>query len=103
MQAQLFPGLKQSVIRCGADRTEVYLPLLHGKNIVLVANPTSRVGKVHLLDTLIHSDISVKRVFAPEHGFRGEGEAGAKIQDNLDPVTGIPVVSLYGNHKKPTP
>jgi uncharacterized protein YbbC (DUF1343 family) len=103
MQAQLFPGLNQSVIRCGADRTEVYLPLLHGKNIVLVANPTSRVGKVHLLDTLIHSDISVKRVFAPEHGFRGEGEAGAKIQDNLDPVTGIPVVSLYGNHKKPTP
>ncbi len=102
LQAQLFPGLKQSVITCGADRTDTYLKTILGKGIGLVANPTSRVGSVHLLDTLIRSGVRIKRVFAPEHGFRGEDEAGATIKDGLDPVTGIPVVSLYGKHKKPT-
>ncbi len=102
-EAQIFPGLRQSAVTCGAGRTGEYLDLVRGKNIGLVANPTSRIGQVHLLDTLVRSGIKVAKVFAPEHGFRGEGEAGAKISDGLDPVTGIPVVSLYGNHKKPTP
>ncbi len=103
MQAQLIPGLKQSKILCGADRTEMYLNLIKGKNIGVVANPTSRVGPVHLVDTLVHSGVRVIKVFAPEHGFRGEEEAGAVILNRLDSVTGIPVISLYGNHKKPTP
>ncbi len=103
IEAQILTGLKQSEVRCGADRTEVYLRMVSGRAIGLVANPTSRIGAVHLLDTLVRSGVNVKKVFAPEHGFRGEEEAGAKILDGLDPVTGIPVVSLYGNHKKPTP
>lgn len=103
IQAQLIPGLKQSNILCGADRTDAYLNLIKGKNIGVVANPTSRVGSVYLIDTLIRSGVRVIKIFAPEHGFRGEGEAGASILDGLDPVTGIPVISLYGNHKKPTP
>lgn len=100
--SQILPGLKKSVVKCGADRTELYMSLLLGKGVGLVANPSSRIGPVHLLDTLLHSGISVSKVFAPEHGFRGEEEAGALIQGGLDPVTGVPVISLYGKHKKPT-
>lgn len=103
LQSQTIQGLKQSGIACGADRTSVYLDLIKGRNVGLVANPTSRVGSVHLLDTLLHSGVRVLKVFAPEHGFRGEGEAGAEIRDGRDSVTGLPVISLYGNHKKPTP
>ncbi len=103
LQAQLMPILKQSRVSCGADRTDAYLKLILGKSIGLVSNPSSRVGKIHLLDTLLGSGVTVKKVFAPEHGFRGEGEAGAALQDGLDPKTGIPVVSLYGKHKKPAP
>lgn len=103
IQAQSVPFLKLSRIKCGADRTEAYFSVLRGKNIGLVSNPTSRVGSVHLVDTLVHSGMKVMKIFAPEHGFRGEGEAGATINNGLDPVTGIPVISLYGKHKKPTP
>lgn len=103
IQAQLFPGLKQSQVVCGAERMGLYLPGIAGKNIGLVANPTSRVGPLHLLDTLLRSGVHVQKVFAPEHGFRGEEEAGATIQDGKDPMTGIQVISLYGRHKKPTP
>jgi uncharacterized protein YbbC (DUF1343 family) len=103
IRAQLIPGLKQSDIVCAADRMDSYLNLIKGKNVGIVANPTSRVGRAHLVDTLVRSGVTVVRVFAPEHGFRGEEEAGAVIRDGIDPVTGIPVVSLYGNHKKPTP
>lgn len=101
--AQVYPGLNLSAVRCGADRTEAYMDLIRGKSCGVVANPTSRIGPAHLVDTLLHSGVRVVRVFAPEHGFRGEEEAGATIRDGLDPVTGISVVSLYGNHKKPTP
>jgi uncharacterized protein YbbC (DUF1343 family) len=100
--AQIIPGLKQSVILCGADRTDAYLGLISGKRIGLVANPASRIGRTHLLDSLLHSGILVKKVFAPEHGFRGEEEAGATIMGGIDQLTGITVVSLYGDHKKPT-
>jgi len=102
IQAQLIPGLKKSDIVCGAERMD-YLDLIRGKKIGVVANPTSRVGSVHLVDTLIRSGISIKKIFAPEHGFRGESEAGELIPGGLDRMTGIPVISLYGNHKKPTP
>jgi uncharacterized protein YbbC (DUF1343 family) len=101
-EGQIVPGLKQSRISCGAERTGMYLSLINGLRIGLVANPTSRIGTVHLLDTLIRSGVNVKKVFAPEHGFRGEGEAGAKITDGVDSATGIRVVSLYGKHKEPT-
>jgi uncharacterized protein YbbC (DUF1343 family) len=102
LEAQLIPGLKQSGVLCGADRTDTYMKMIKGKKIGVVANPTSRVGQAHLIDTLVHSGVSVVKIFAPEHGFRGEEEAGGTISNGLDPVTGIAVVSLYGSHKKPT-
>ncbi len=87
----------------GAQKLSEYLPLLKGKKIAVVANQTSMVGDVHLVDKLLSSKIDVKQVFAPEHGFRGEAGPGDKVDSGKDVVTGIKVVSLYGSHKKPKP
>ncbi len=86
----------------GAERMEVYLPLLKGKRIGVFANQTSMVCNTHLVDTLIKSGIRVVKIFGPEHGFRGTADAGEKVKDGVDSKTGLPVVSLYGNHKRPT-
>ncbi len=86
----------------GAERMEVYLPLLKGKTVAVFANPTSMVKRCNLIDTLIKSGIKVVKIFGPEHGFRGDADAGEHVNDSLDTKTGIPVISLYGNHKKPT-
>lgn len=86
----------------GAWRTELYGDSLKGKTIAVVANQTSVIGNVHLVDSLISLQVKVQRIFAPEHGFRGEGDAGEHINSSHDEKTGIQVVSLYGNHKKPT-
>lgn len=83
-----------------------YLHLIGGKQIALVANHTSVVGDRHLVDTLLNSGIGkdqILKVFAPEHGFRGDQAAGVQIEDGTDQLTGIPVASLYGSHKKPGP
>jgi uncharacterized protein YbbC (DUF1343 family) len=88
----------------GAERMDLYLPVLHGKNVAIVANHTSLVGPIHLVDTVMASGIPKNRilkVFAPEHGFRGDHAAGEMVTDGTDPVTGIPIVSLYGANKKP--
>lgn len=90
-------------IICGADQPENYLPLLKNKRVALVVNHTSMVGKMHLADFLISEKIDVKTIFAPEHGFRGDASAGKEISDGIDNKTGLPVVSLYGKYKKPTP
>lgn len=95
------PKDKQIVV--GAERMSEYLPLLQEKNVVVVGNQTSMVKKVHLVDTLLHSGISVKKIFTPEHGFRGTADAGASVASGIDSKTGLPIVSLYGKHKKPTP
>jgi len=95
--------LKKQHVICGAERTDVYFPKLKGRKVALVGNKSSRVGSVHLLDTLLSSGIQVVSVFCPEHGFRGEGEAGEQIDNYNDPSTGIPVRSLYGSSKKPMP
>ena len=87
----------------GAERTEVYLPKIKNKNIALVVNQTSLIENTHLVDTLLKLDISIKRIFAPEHGFRGHADAGEKVKDGLDIQTNLPVVSLYGKKKKPSP
>ena len=90
----------------GAERTGEYLPLLKDKKIALVANHTSLVKKTHLVDTLISSGISkskIRVIFCPEHGFRGDHAAGEVVDDKRDPLTGIPVISLYGKNKKPLP
>ena len=86
----------------GAERTGEYLPLLEGKKVAVVANQTSMVGKTHLVDTLLFSGIDVRLIFAPEHGFRDLADDGAVITSGTDPVTGVPVVSLYSSKKKPS-
>jgi len=93
-------------VETGAEQLEMYLPKLTGRRIAIVANHTSLVGNIHLVDTLnsLHVETGrIMKVFVPEHGFRGDFEAGATISDEIDPITGIPVVSLYGSHKKPLP
>ena len=86
----------------GAEQPEKYLPMIQNKNIGLVVNHTSMVGDVHLVDFLLTKNIQIKKIFAPEHGFRGEASAGEEIKDEVDSKTGIPLVSLYGKTKKPT-
>lgn len=85
-----------------AENLEAYLPMLKGKTIGIVANQTSMVGQTHLIDTLISSGIDVKKVFAPEHGFRGNADAGEKVKNGKDKKTGLPILSLYGKNLKPS-
>lgn len=87
----------------GASQTEVYFGLLKNKRIAVVANQTSIVGKTHLVDTLLSSGIQVVKIFAPEHGFRGEAGNGDHINNGTDPKTNLPIISLYGSHVRPTP
>ncbi len=87
----------------GAHQTDFYFPLLLKHNAVgLTGNATSQIEGRHLIDTLLASGINLVRLFAPEHGFRGEAEAGELISDGKDAKTGLPVISLYGKNKKPT-
>ncbi len=95
------PASAQVVV--GADQLDVLIPKLAGKNVALVVNHTSLVGDTHITDTLIASGIAIKKVFAPEHGFRGAAADGEKIADGTDAKTGLPIVSLYGSNRKPTP
>lgn len=92
----------ETALRTGAECTEHYLPLLEGKRVAVCGNQTSVVGKTHLVDTLLSRKVNVVKLFCPEHGFRGQAEAGATIASGKDPLTGLPVVSLYGKNKKPT-
>ncbi|MCX6194851.1 MAG: DUF1343 domain-containing protein, partial [Cytophagales bacterium] len=98
-----FIGYSQNTLIPGSAQFKAYLPSLKGKNIALVVNHTSVVGKTHLADTLLSLGVSVKKIFAPEHGFRGTADAGAHIDNEVDSKTGLALISLYGKHKKPTP
>ena len=86
----------------GADQTEKYLPYLQGKRVAILANPTTIIGKKHLVDSLHSRGINIVKVFGPEHGFRGNASAGVKVADETDSATGIPVISLYGAKTKPS-
>ncbi len=86
----------------GADRTQVYLPLLKGKRVGIFANQTSIVGNSHLVDTLLKLGVNIKLIFGPEHGFRGTADAGEKVGNYIDTKTGIKVVSLYGAQRNPS-
>ena len=90
-------------IQVAAEDTASYLPLLRGKRVALTANPTAQAFGKHLLDVLIEGGADVKRVFAPEHGFRGVAEAGEKVNSEVDAKTGVKIVSLFGKNLKPTP
>jgi uncharacterized protein YbbC (DUF1343 family) len=85
----------------GAEQTALYFPSLRGKKVALLVNQTSRIGKTHLVDSMLKAGIQVVRIFAPEHGFRGGADAGATIKNGVDSATGIPVTSMYGPNKKP--
>ena len=87
---------------CGAQDTENYLHFLEDKSVGVVANQTSLIGETHLVDSLITLGVNIKRIFTPEHGFRGAADAGAKVTDGKDEKTGIEIASLYGKTKKPT-
>lgn len=90
--------------KTGADRPEIYLPLLKNKTIGIVTNQTGLLqDKTHLVDFLVKNNIKIKTIFAPEHGFRGNADAGEKVKNGVDIKTGIPIVSLYGPNKKPKP
>jgi len=110
-----------NTIFVGANQTEEYLPLLKGKRVGIVANQTSVIFKTsitkqqhvvktapsqnsytHLVDSLVRLNINIKKVFSPEHGFRGTADAGEVVKDGLDSKTGLPIVSLYGKDKKPS-
>ena len=93
--------ITEDSIKTGAQRTESYFPLLKGKNVAVVANHTAMIGKTHLVDSLVNAGISVKKIFCPEHGFRGTADAGETIISTIDSKTGIPIVSLFGKHLKP--
>lgn len=86
----------------GAERIDQYLSLIKGKHVALLVNQTSCVGKRHLADTLKSLHIDIKLIFAPEHGFRGDADAGAHVADAIDKETGTPVISLYGTKQKPS-
>lgn len=86
----------------GAERTERYLPLLASKRVGVVCNHTGLIGGTHLVDSLLALNVSVVKVFAPEHGFRGTADAGEHVENERDARTGLPIVSLYGKNKKPT-
>ena len=96
------PEYSQPVV-VGAERMAAYLPLLQGKSVGLIVNHTSLVRDQHLVDALLAEGVQIKAIFAPEHGFRGTADAGEKVVSGKDAQTGLPVISLYGSHKKPTP
>lgn len=89
-------------VTTGAAQTELYLPMLKGKKVALVTNASGLIGKKLLVDTLLKRQVKIVKIFGPEHGIRGTADAGEKVKSGKDPVTGVPVTSLYGSHKKPT-
>lgn len=86
----------------GAERLPFFLPLLEGKNVACVVNHTSIINGKHLIDTLLKHKVKITRIFTPEHGFRGDADAGEKVENTADKKTGIKIISLYGAHKQPT-
>lgn len=100
--AQPLKVLSSSDIETGAQQFDKYLPLLKNKKVAIVTNITGMVGNSSIIDTLLSLKVNIKKIFGPEHGFRGNTDAGEKVKSNTDKKTGLPVISLYGVHKKPT-
>ena len=113
------PYQNKAPLTVAANQLELYLPLLKNKRVGIVANQTSVIFKngsglglngglikndnTHLVDSLIKLDVSVVKVFAPEHGYRGRADAGEYVKGGVDLKTGLPIVSLYGENRKPNP
>jgi uncharacterized protein YbbC (DUF1343 family) len=88
-------------VNVGAENIERYLPLLKDKRVAVVANQTSQVKGQHIVDLLLQKNIQIKKIFSPEHGFRGKADAGEVVNSATDQKTGLPIISLYGKNKKP--
>lgn len=99
-QPRLLAGEQEKTIYPGAHQMDEYLPLLKGKNVAIIGNQTAEINRVLLPDTLLSLGVNVVKLFSPEHGFRGEADAGAKVANATDSKTGLPIFSLYGNNKK---
>lgn len=95
-------SFQKKYIITGAERLSEYLPLLKGKKVALLVNQTAVVSRTHLVDTLLTYGVEIQKIFAPEHGFRGSADAGEHVKDNVDAKTKIPIISLYGDKKKPS-
>lgn len=93
---------EEALLKVGAERLASYLPKLTDKKVAIVGNHSSQISGVHLLDTLLSRGVDVVKVFSPEHGFRGIEDAGEEVKDGIDPKSGLPLISLYGDNKKPT-
>lgn len=102
MQAQAPSPLYNDSIQVAAERLDLYLPSLKNKRLALLVNHTSMVGNRHLVDVLLERGMQIQKIFAPEHGFRGQADAGAVLKDGRDAQTGLPIVSLYGRNKQPS-
>jgi uncharacterized protein YbbC (DUF1343 family) len=98
----LFIGILKADIVMGAENYTEYMPLLKSKRVALVVNQSSIVEGEHLVDRLLRENINIIKIFAPEHGFRGNADAGEHVKDGRDKRTKLPIISLYGKHKKPT-
>ena len=85
----------QNRVIVGAEQTNVYLPLLKNKRIAIFSNHTGMIGNRHLLDVLLENKINVVAIFSPEHGFRGNADAGEHVSSSVDSKTGVPILSLY--------
>ncbi len=96
------PTKVQKQVIVGAERINAYLPTLRNKRVALTVNHTSMLGNQHLVDTLLAKGIQISKIFAPEHGFRGKADAGEKVDNQQDPQTKLPIISLYGKNKKPS-
>jgi len=90
------------ILKPGAENFKEYIPLLNEKKVAIVANQSSMVNGEHLVDVLLAKKIQIAKIFSPEHGFRGDADAGEKITNGIDEKTGLPIVSLYGKHYKPS-
>lgn len=96
--------IEKNCFKNGADRPELYLPLLQNKTIAIVTNQTGLLqDQSFLVDFLVKNKVKIKTIFAPEHGFRGDADAGEHVKNGVDTKTGIPIISLYGDNKKPKP
>jgi uncharacterized protein YbbC (DUF1343 family) len=90
-------------VKAAAENTALYMPLLEGKQCAITTNHTAVIGSVHLVDSLVSSGVTIKKIFSPEHGYLGVIADGITIQNTVDNKTGLPIVSLYGKKKKPSP
>jgi len=101
-QAQISLDYCNDRIRTGAEQTERYVPYLKGKRVAILGNPSTMIKDKHLVDSLLTLGVHIVKIFGPEHGFRGNASNGTEVSDEVDPQTKIPIISLYGNKRKPS-